>query len=83
MKDRRIGLFLAAAGLFAALSGVALADETAGEGRKWLSFSAFADVETAYICRGTIYDTRPFSAQYAAVEADLGTFGVIEPSIWT
>ena len=50
---------------------------------KWLSFHAFADVETAYICRGTIYDTRPFSAQYASVEADLDRFGVIEPSIWT
>lgn len=64
-----------------------VADETAeavsAHGRKWLSFSAFADVETAYICRGTIYDTRPYSAQYAAVEADLDMFGVIEPSIWT
>lgn len=50
---------------------------------KWLSFHAFADVETAYICRGYIYDTRPFSAQYAAAEVDLDKFGVIEPSIWT
>lgn len=65
-----------------------IAEETAEQelsasGRKWLSFHAFADVETAYICRGTIYDTRPYSAQYAAVEADLDMFGVIEPSIWT
>ena len=48
-----------------------------------LSFNAFADVETAYICRGAIYDTRPYSAQYAAVAADLAPFGVIEPSVWT
>ena len=59
------------------------AEAVSALGRKWLSFSAFADVETAYICRGTIYDTRPYSAQYAAVEADLDMVGVIEPSIWT
>ena len=47
------------------------------------SFNAFADVETAYICRGAVYDTRPFSAQYAAVAADLAPFGVVEPSVWT
>ena len=47
------------------------------------SFNAFADVETAYICRGAVYDTRPFSAQYAAAAADLAPFGVVEPSIWT
>lgn len=52
----------------------------------WLerfSFNAYADIETAYLCRGAIYDTRPFSAQYAAVEADLDPLGVIEPAIWT
>ena len=30
---------------------------------KLFSFNAFADVETAYICRGYIWDTRPYSAQ--------------------
>ena len=47
------------------------------------SFNAYADIETAYLCRGAIYDTRPFSAQYAALEADLDPLGVIEPAIWT
>ena len=47
------------------------------------SFNAYADIETAYLCRGAIYDTRPFSAQYAAVAADLDPLGVIEPAIWT
>lgn len=47
------------------------------------SFNAYADVETAYICRGYVWDTRPFSSQYAAVEVDLDPVGAIEPSIWT
>ena len=50
---------------------------------KLLSFNAFADVETAYICRGYIWDTRPYSAQYAAVDADLEKFGTLEASVWT
>ena len=50
---------------------------------KLFSFNAFADVETAYICRGHVWDTRPYSAQYAAAEADLEKFGILEASIWT
>ena len=60
------------------------AEASSGDG--WasrFSFNAFADVETAYICRGAVYDTRPFSAQYAAAAADLAPFGVVEPSVWT
>ena len=48
-----------------------------------LSFSAYADIETAYICRGFIWDTRPYSAQYAALAADLDAFGQLEASVWS
>lgn len=48
-----------------------------------LSFSASAGVETAYICRGYIWDSRPYSAQEAGLEADLGPFGSVAASVWT
>lgn len=47
------------------------------------SFSAYADVETAYLCRGRIYDTRPFAVQSASLETDLNPFGSVETTIWT
>ena len=52
-------------------------------GRKWLSLSAYADVESAYVSRGFIWDTRPFSVQYAAGATDLGVFGKLEAAVWT
>ena len=48
-----------------------------------LSFSAYADVETAYLCRGRIYDTRPFAVQSVSLETDLKPFGSVETTIWT
>ena len=63
-----------------------VADETAESKpaeHKLLSFNAFADIETAYVCRGHVWDTRPYSAQYAALELDLEKFGILEPSVWT
>ena len=63
-----------------------VADETAESTpaeHKLLSFNAFADIETAYVCRGHVWDTRPYSAQYAALEVDLEKFGILEPSVWT
>ena len=60
-------------------NGDSFADEL---GRR-LSFSASADVETAYICRGYVWDSRPYSAQDAAVEADLGFLGSVAASVWT
>ena len=60
------------------------AEETETEsGHKWFSFHAFADVETAYICRGYVWSTRPYSAQYADTVVDFGDFGRAEASIWT
>ena len=57
--------------------------ETPEKGNKWLSLNADADIETAYICRGYVWDTRPYSAQSAAAAVDLGAFGVVEASVWT
>ena len=48
-----------------------------------LSVSASADIETAYVCRGYVWDSRPCSAQEAAAEADLGFLGSVAASVWT
>ena len=81
-------LFIAALVACAAAANDVIAEETAeaelaAPSRKWFSFSAYADVESAYVCRGYVWDTRPYSAQYAAGEADLGVFGKVEVSVWT
>ena len=48
-----------------------------------LSVSASADIETAYVCRGYVWDSRPCSAQEAAAEAALGSLGSVAASVWT
>jgi len=48
-----------------------------------VSFSASADIESAYICCGYVWDTRPYSAQDAGMEVDLGAFGSIAASVWS
>jgi len=48
-----------------------------------LSFSAFADIESAYWARGAIVDKRPFSAQYADLSVDLDPFGRIGGYAWS
>ena len=89
MKTTAIPVFVAAFALCAVRALIAedvVADEATElipTEHKLFSFNAFADVETAYICRGHVWDTRPYSAQYAAAEADLETFGILEASIWT
>ena len=50
---------------------------------KWFSFHAYADIETAYVCRGFIWDARPYSAQYADTVVDFDKFGRAEASTWT
>ena len=57
--------------------------EAEESGHKWLSFHAFADIETAYVCRGYIWDTRPYSAQYADTVIDFDKFGRAEAAVWT
>ena len=51
--------------------------------RKWLSLHAYADIETAYVCRGYVWDSRPFSAQYVDAEIDLADFGRLDGYVWT
>lgn len=48
-----------------------------------VSIRASADVETAYICRGYVWDTRPFSAQDVSLGVDLDPFGMPEATVWT
>ena len=89
MKTKNIPFILAALASSAACPLFAedvIADEATElipTEHKLFSFNAFADIETAYICRGHVWDTRPYSAQYAAAEADLEKFGILEASIWT
>lgn len=66
-------------------AGFAAAASFGSEDGSWpgLSVSASADVETAYICRGFVWDTRPYSAQDAALGVDLGPIGSVAASIWT
>ena len=70
-----------------ALAPCAFADEEAAtqeeSGHKWFSVHAFADIESAYICRGYIWDTRPYSAQFVDGEIDFGQFGRLDAFVWT
>jgi len=74
----RMAMFAAAFALSAMTA--ARAEET---DRKWFSVHAFADVESAYICRGYVWDVRPYSAQFVDGELDLDAFGRIDASVWT
>ncbi len=47
------------------------------------SLNAYADVETAYICRGLVFDRHPFSAQFVEGVADFGPLGRINGYVWT
>ena len=47
------------------------------------SLHAFADVESAYICRGYVWDARPYSAQFVDGEIDIGAFGRVDAFVWT
>ena len=47
------------------------------------SMSAFADLESAYLCRGFVWDTHLLSSQYADGTMDLGPFGRISAYAWS
>lgn len=51
--------------------------------RKWVSFSAFAEIQSAYLARGMVVDARPFSAQFVDGEVMLGDFGHIGGHAWS
>ena len=82
---------VAAAAVLVSAAGAAfaediIADEEAEKepsAHKWLSFHALADIETAYICRGYIWDTRPYSAQSVDAVVDFDKFGRTEATVWT
>lgn len=44
---------------------------------------AYADIESAYLCRGYIWDVRPYSAQSVDGEIDFGPFGRVDALVWT
>ena len=48
-----------------------------------VSFSAYADIETAYWARGAIVDKNPYSAQFADLSVDLDPFGRIGGYAWS
>lgn len=51
--------------------------------RKWFSAGAFADVKTAYIARGKVIDSNPYSAQCASGSFLLGDFGRVGAYAWS
>lgn len=59
------------------------ADEAEAAPNKWFALHAYADIETAYICRGYVWDSRPFSAQYVDGEVNLGDFGRFDGYVWS
>ena len=61
-----------------ALAVLALAVPASAHAGERLSLHAFADVESAYICRGYVWSTRPYSAQFADAELSLGDFGSVD-----
>lgn len=50
--------------------------------RKWLSFSASADIETAYLCRGIVWDTHPIATHYFDLDFDSGVVGRFGGYVW-
>ena len=84
--------FTYAAALVAALSAfAAFAEEEkdagvtnlVAEARKWVSLSAFAEIQTAYLARGAVVDKHPFSAQFVDGEVLLGDFGHFGGHAWS
>ena len=53
------------------------------QAREWVSLSAFAEVQTAYLARGKVVDARPFSAQFVDGEVKLGDFGHVGGHAWS
>jgi len=59
------------------------AELTEAPGRQWFHVSAMADIESAYICRGYIWDARPYSAQEVSGMADFEDFGRFSATAWS
>ena len=50
---------------------------------KWVSLSAFAEIQSAYLARGAVVDSNPFSAQFADAELLFGDFGHVGGHAWS
>ena len=58
-------------------------NETAtASSRKRLSLNASADVETAYLCRGFVWDKHPIATQYLDLDFDSGVAGRFGAYVW-
>ena len=53
------------------------------ETHKWISLGAFAEIQTAYLARGMVVDSHPFSAQFVDGEVLLGDFGHVGGHAWS
>ena len=50
---------------------------------EWVSLSAFAEIQSAYLARGMVIDSHPFSAQFVDGEIKLGKFGHFGGHAWS
>ena len=68
----------------AAETGFGTGETDVSDGR-WPHFSlhAAADIESAYICRGYVWDRRPYSAQSVDGTVGLGPFGRADVYLWS
>ena len=82
-KNMAVALAMAAAFSIFANDGEEDGSHLSDELGRRLSFNACADVETAYISRGYIWDSRPFSTQSATGAADLAPIGIVEATVWS
>ncbi len=57
--------------------------QTSGKKPKWFSVNAYADIESAYVCRGYVWDSRPYSAQSVSAAAGTDELGTAEATVWT
>lgn len=72
------------------LSSSVKADEIRGDSadfiedvREWISVSAFAEIQSAYLARGTVVNSEPFSAQFVNGDVKLGGFGRAGGYAWS
>lgn len=82
MKDEVVVIAILAVAMSARGAFAGGTNAWAEVGRR-LTFTAFADVESAYWARGAIVDKNPFSAQFVGLDADLGPFGRIGGYAWS
>ena len=64
--------------LFATMALMAEDDDLA----RRISVNAFADVETAFLCRGFVWDTHPISTQYLDFDFDAAPVGHFSAYTW-